>query len=1350
MSLCSWNARGLGSPRAFRNLSLLVKQHQPMMLFVMETKLPAGRGTDLKHKLRFDSVLEVPRQGFGGGILLFWKDCIDVNVISYSLNHVDCIINNFNGKAWHFSGYYGSPYVNLKSVTWTLLNRLFDTAPLLPWLVMGDFNDYLSLNDRNFSLSPPPHVMHSFHAFLDKHNHAPIPHVGPKFTWKHGSILERLDWCTSNQLWRDLFPHATLFHLGFYGSDHRVLKIMFQDPHFAAQRSNRFHFENHWLKDPSFSNLLISSWANSRNSASSPLQLFLDKQSNCVATIRNWSKSQHPIKLQISQTQAELDTLLNASHHSPNSLSLIASLQSRLDGLLLKDEIYWKQRSRVDWLRAGDKNTKFFHHRASTRKKNNFIRLITLPDGSTSHDHATITSQFLHFFNSLFTSQGVCEVAVNTLLQGIPNRLSTHQVDFLDEPYTEVEVKNALFSLSVDKAPGPDGLNSLFYKRNWSTLGTDFTKAMLHILNHQGDISSINQTIIVLIPKKKNPKNVRDFRPISLCNTFYKCLSKIIANRLKLVLHSIISINQSAFLQGRQITDNILLANEIIHAIHSRRSGKIGWAAIKLDMEKAFDRVEWPFLNHLLNHVGFPCQFSSLIMRCLSTVQFRLSINGYLTDPFHSTRGIRQGDPLSPYLFLLIAEGLSAAIRLQETQALFSGIQICRGASPLSHLLFADDSMVFSPVHPQASASLNVILDLYNKATGQLVNREKSSILFSPNTSAEAQYQFRHDLHLMGEGFISKYLGAPHCVGRVSNSMFHYLLQKVSSKLNSWNEKFFSRAGKETLIKAVVQAIPSFAMSCFKVPKSICSKIQSLIAKFWWGSQGTNKVHWKNWDSISVSKFFGGLGFRILSSHNQALLAKQAWRIWNDRNSFLHSVLKARYFKNSDFMNAPPGHNSSFTWRSILWGRHLLQKGLVWKIGTGTSIPLSAPNWIPNIQHPILLHSLHQSQAFVSFFINDDSTWNTRKLQHYFPSYQVDRILTTPIDPASSDSLIWGFHSSGILTVKSAYHLACSLDSVQVPSSSNPNPYLHWWKTLWSIPVPPKIKHFIWRAFHHILPCSLNLFLKRSLPHPTCSICGHDKESVSHALIGCTRGKSIWKSSTFKQFYLSYYRSDIKDFLLQAFHVMSKQDFQVFITFIWQIWNTRNSVLFKKHHTTNNVEEFVVNYLQEYNDAQHSQQHHTQPSEVTSITQSSHQHCLLSLSPDTPALFVDAAIDHHKGLTGTSFVFKRGYQTVLASQYRRLPGVVSPIFSEGQALLQSLKWCIDSQFTPQVVFSDCLNLVSKVNGDWQDNSALSGLVSRIRLLFSNFPSASLQFLPRQFNVEAHNCAREALRSREVS
>uniref|UniRef100_A0A803P9U8 Reverse transcriptase domain-containing protein n=1 Tax=Cannabis sativa TaxID=3483 RepID=A0A803P9U8_CANSA len=706
---------------------------------------------------------------------------------------------------------------------------------------------------------------------------------------------------------------------------------------------------------------------------------------------------------------------------------------------------------------------------------------------------------------------------------------------------------------------------------------------MLQIFNHQGNISLINETIIDLIPKKKNPKMVHDFRPISLCNTLYKCISKVLANRLKLVLHSIISIDQSAFLKGRQITDNILLANEIIHAIHSRRSGKIGWAAIKLDMEKAFDIVEWHFIHQLLTHVGFPAPFTSLILNCLSTVTYRLSIN---------------------------------AICLHETNGSFPGIQIYRGA-PLSHLLFADDSMLFSHVTPHSSDALNAILQLYNRATGQLVNKDKSSILFSPNTSADSQHQFQQSLHLTGEGFVSKYLGVPHC---------------------------------------------------------------SVIARFWWGSLGTKEVHWKSWSAISVSNFFGGLGFRTFSFHNQALLAKQAWRVWTDTGSLLHSILKARYFKHSDFLNAPVGYNSSFTWRSLLWGRQLLKKGLVWKIGAGTHVPLSASNWIPGLANPTILHPIDPSQAFVSFFINHDTTWNVPKLKHFFPSYQVDRILQIPLDPTLTDSLIWGFHSSGLITVKSAYHLASSLASIDVPSFSNPNPFQQWWKRLWSLSVPPKIKHFTWKAFNHILPCSLNLFQKKILPQPYCSICGNNTESVTHALMDCPRAKTIWKLSRFKNFYYDYRRTDINEFYLQALQNISKQDFPLFIALIWHIWNTRNLILFNRF--------------------------------------------------------------------GTGFIFKIGHRHSVASQHRLLPGASTPIFAEGQALLQSLLWCLDFHLHPKFVFSDCLNLVSKVNNDWQDLSALSGLVSRIRLLFSNFPEASLHYLPRQFNTDAHGLAKEAIRSRE--
>uniref|UniRef100_A0A803PIJ2 Reverse transcriptase domain-containing protein n=1 Tax=Cannabis sativa TaxID=3483 RepID=A0A803PIJ2_CANSA len=879
---------------------------------------------------------------------------------------------------------------------------------------------------------------------------------------------------------------------------------------------------------------------------------------------------------------------------------------------------------------AGDKNTRYFHQKASNRKHNNYIRGLTLPDGSITHDTQTIFTQFHSYYTDIFCSQGTSSSAIFSILQGVTSTLSPAQSAFLVEEFTVDEIKTAMFSLSGDKSPGPDGLNSFFYQKNWDTLGSDLCQGLLHILNNQGDFTPINNTILVLIPKRKNPKTVRDFRPISLCNTLYKCFSKVLANRLKSVLHCVISPNQSAFLTGRQITDNIVIANEIVHAIHSRKSSK---------------------------------KFISLITKCLSTVTYQLSLNGNLSNVFSSSRGIRQGDPLSPYLFLIVAEGLSAAIRLHEEVALFFGIKICRGAPSFSHLLFADDSMVFVPVTSQSSEAINKILHLHFQDSGQSVNRDKSSILFSPNTSPDSQSRFRTSLFLNGEGFISKYLGVPHCIGRVKNSIFHYLIQKVSSKLNVWNEKLFSRAGKETLIKSVIQAIPSFAMSCFRLPKSICASIQSLTAKFWWGfTSNKRKIHWRNWSALSASKFFGGLGFLSLTSNNHALLAKQAWRIWSNPDSLLHSLLKARYFKHTDFLHAPKGNNPSFTWRSLQWGSQLLKKGLIWKICSGRDIPISAPNWIPQISHPTILQPIEPSLATVSFFVNPDRTWNTEKLHHFLPSYQANAVLNIPLDLGPTDSLIWGFHHSGILTVNSAYHLAQPIALTTSPSTSDPNPFKDW--------------------------------------------------------------------------------LDIRDFYLHSLTLILRAHLPLFLGIIWQIWNIRNAHLFQKPNVFDNVQDFVSSFLQDYQDAQ------IHPF-VSSMT-NDHSPAVVDhiLLPSTTALFVDAALTTNTPATGIGMVFMEGLSHIQQSARIYKPGASSPIFAEAQALCEGLQWCLSSNLTPRFIFSDCLNLVSKVNGNWHDYSPLSTLVHQIRTFLSRFPEATLLHVSRQHNDKAHSLAKLALRLRD--
>jgi hypothetical protein len=244
-----------------------------------------------------------------------------------------------------------------------------------------------------------------------------------------------------------------------------------------------------------------------------------------------------------------------------------------------------------------------------------------------------------------------------------------------------------------------------------------------------------NDTYVVLIPKVKKPSRIKDLRPISLCNVLYKLVSKVLANRLKLILPDVISGNQSAFVPGRLITDNVLIAYELSHYLMNKRSGKEGFAAVKADMSKAYDRVEWSFLEAMMIKLGFCRAWVKLIMKCVTTVKYQIKVNGELTGKFMPTRGLRQGDLLSPYLFVICAEGLSALLYDAEVNGRISGVKICQTAPTVTHLFFADDSILLIKADNEEALALREILELYENCSGQCINAEKSAIMFSKNSS---------------------------------------------------------------------------------------------------------------------------------------------------------------------------------------------------------------------------------------------------------------------------------------------------------------------------------------------------------------------------------------------------------------------------------------------------------------------------------------------------------------------------------------------------------------------------------------------------------------------------------------
>jgi hypothetical protein len=370
--------------------------------------------------------------------------------------------------------------------------------------------------------------------------------------------------------------------------------------------------------------------------------------------------------------------------------------------------------------------------------------------------------------------------------------------------------------------------------------------------------------------------------------------------------------------------------------------------AAKLDMSKAYDRVEWNYLQAILLKLGFHRRWVDLIMTCVSTTSYAVMVNGAPYGYIKPSRGLRQGDPLSPHLFLLCAEGLSALIRKAEKEKAIRGIAICWGGPRLSHLFFADDSVIFCRASRHDVGALHAILTLYERASGQKINEAKTTFFFSKNTPTAIQSEILTMFGTSSTSKFEKYLGLPPILGRSKKRAFNEIKDRIWKRLQGWKEKLFSQAGHEILIKAVVQAIPNYAMSCFKLPAGLCDEIYAMANRFWWGQRGgERKIHWVNKAKLIRPKLEGGMGFRDLQLFNKALLARQGWRLLQQPQSLVFRLLKAKYFPHSSFLDAPISGNVSYIWRSICEARQVLRDGMRWRVGDGVDIKIWKDAWLP-------------------------------------------------------------------------------------------------------------------------------------------------------------------------------------------------------------------------------------------------------------------------------------------------------------------------------------------------------------------------------------------------------------------
>jgi hypothetical protein len=633
------------------------------------------------------------------------------------------------------------------------------------------------------------------------------------------------------------------------------------------------------------------------------------------------------------------------------------------------------------------------------------------------------------------------------------------------------------------------------------------------------------------------------------------------------------------------ILDNAMVAIEIVHYMRTKTTGKAGCVALKLDISKAYDRMSWEYVKVVLLRMGFCDKWVHWMAMCIESVDYTVLVNGEKVGPVIPGRSLRQGDPLSPYLFILCAEGLSSLIGRAESSGDITGTAICKGAPRVTHLLFADDCN---------------ILQLYEDASGQAISLPKSEIFYSSNVPDTLKLSLTAIMGVQAVLGTGKYLGLPSVIGRNRTAVLSFIKDRVWQKINSWSSRCLSKAGREIMIKSVLQAIPSYVMSLFLLPDTIITTIERLLNSFWWGCGGSNNrgIHWMSWEKLSMHKSQGGMGFKDRISFNLAMLGKQGWKFQTDTNSLVSRIFRARYFPRGSYLTASLGHNPSYAWRSILQAGFIVRGGARWSIGSGASIPILREPWLSDgscIDDNYDVSHITGGPSVQSLIDTTTKVWNSDVIQHVFSPEDTGRILDTPlIDQVIDDRLVWKAEKNGYYSVKSAYRLC-----VDVLTDSSHLRREGYWQGIWRLKVPQKIKNLVWRICRDVVPTRRRLQDKGVQCPLSCVASNGPEEDLNHLFFNCPFSIQVWQRTglwtSIQQTYLNTGTVAKCIFaLLQHYGVAVSQQFTATLS---SLWKHRNLKLWQDvNETVAQVIDRAFHLIEDWSSANSSTQAPTSPS----------------------------------------------------------------------------------------------------------------------------------------------------------
>ncbi|XP_024010162.1 uncharacterized protein LOC112085231 [Eutrema salsugineum] len=571
------------------------------------------------------------------------------------------------------------------------------------------------------------------------------------------------------------------------------------------------------------------------------------------------------------------------------------------------EERFLAQKAKLHWLKVGDRNNKIFHRAIKCRVARNGVRELA-QDGVLITERNEIKEAAVNHFQGFlnFAPDDISETNVHDIQELLGFQCSEEN---LLKEVTAEEVKGVLFAMASNKSPGPDGYTVEFFKESWEIIGGDFVVGMQSFFIKGFLPKGVNSTILALIPK------------------------------LKQLLPRFIASNQSAFVQDRLLIENLLLASELVARYH--KSIISSRCALKIDVSKAFDTVNWDFLIRTLEALNLPPAVIHWIDLCISTASFSVQVNGELCGYFGSSRGPRQGCSLSPYLFVICMNVLSKMLDKAAIEQKFGFHPKCSNIS-LTHLCFADDLMVFSDGTLRSIQGIFGVFDDFSKRCGLRISVEKSTIFIAGVTDSVRESISQNFPFEFGSLPV-RYLGLPLLTKQMRSLDYMPLIDRIKGNFNSWNARALSFGGRLQLLSSVVASTLNFWLSAFRLPAGCIAEIERICSAFLWSGPDLNlrkaEIAWK---SVCKPREEGGLGLKSIHEANEVSLLKLVWRLVMADSLWVRWIRHNLMRHGSIWTTPEPTSNSpgSWMWKKILQMRERAAEFFRVELGMGQILKL--------------------------------------------------------------------------------------------------------------------------------------------------------------------------------------------------------------------------------------------------------------------------------------------------------------------------------------------------------------------------------------------------------------------------